>query len=83
MSITIDTWTFIQRINYVYIIAHFVDSKWKLQKIISFIPISSHMGGCIAKALKLVSLGIRNVFTVIVDNESSINTVMGIFYKIK
>ncbi|XP_031120376.1 zinc finger BED domain-containing protein RICESLEEPER 2-like [Ipomoea triloba] len=70
------------RINYMCITAHFIDDQWKLNKrIISFVPVSSHMGEYIAKALEscLVEWGIRNVFTVTVDNASSNDTAMGFF----
>ena len=32
VSITTDTWTSIQRINYMCITAHYIDAEWKLQK---------------------------------------------------
>ncbi|XP_019172939.1 PREDICTED: zinc finger BED domain-containing protein RICESLEEPER 2-like [Ipomoea nil] len=54
--------------------------RWKLnKKIISFVPISSHMGEHIAKALEscLIDWGIRDVFSVTVDNASSNDTAMG------
>lgn len=64
------------------ITAHFIDDKWKLnKKIIAFFPVSSHWGEYVAKALEscLVEWGIKNVFTVRVDNTSSNDTVMGFF----
>ncbi|XP_031108585.1 zinc finger BED domain-containing protein RICESLEEPER 2-like [Ipomoea triloba] len=63
--------------------AHFIDEEWKLvsyiKKIISFIPITSHKGEYIAKALEtcLLEWGFRNVFTVTVDNASSNDTGLG------
>ncbi|XP_031106328.1 zinc finger BED domain-containing protein RICESLEEPER 2-like [Ipomoea triloba] len=82
VSFTTDTWTSVQRINYMCITAHFIDDQWKLQKkIISFVPISSHRGEYIAKALEscLLEWGIRNVFTITVDNASSNDTTLGYF----
>ena len=32
ISITTDSWTSIQRINYMCVTAHFIDTEWKLQK---------------------------------------------------
>ena len=32
INITTDTWTSIQRINYMCVTAHFIDSEWRLQK---------------------------------------------------
>ncbi|XP_019169717.1 PREDICTED: zinc finger BED domain-containing protein RICESLEEPER 2-like [Ipomoea nil] len=43
VSITTDSWTSIQRINYMVVTAHFIDSKWKLhKKILAFVPVTSH-----------------------------------------
>ncbi|XP_019179230.1 PREDICTED: zinc finger BED domain-containing protein RICESLEEPER 2-like [Ipomoea nil] len=56
--------------------------RWKLhKKIISFVPVSSHKGEYIAKALEscLLEWEIKNVFTVTVDNASSNDTAMGVF----
>uniref|UniRef100_A0A803MBI4 Transposase n=1 Tax=Chenopodium quinoa TaxID=63459 RepID=A0A803MBI4_CHEQI len=75
ISVTTDTWTSIQRINYLCLTAHFIDSEWKLhKKIINFLPISSHKGEAIGKAVEacLEHWGIEDkLFTVIVDNASS------------
>ncbi|XP_019171114.1 PREDICTED: zinc finger BED domain-containing protein RICESLEEPER 2-like [Ipomoea nil] len=84
VSITTDTWTSIQRINYMCITAHFIDSEWKLQKkIISFVPIYSHKGESIAKALEicLMDWGLKSVFSVTVDNASSNDTALGFLKK--
>ena len=75
ICVTTDTWTSIQRINYMCITAHFIDNDWKLhKKIINFCPISSHKGEAIGKAVEacLESWGIEDkLFTVTVDNVSS------------
>ncbi|WOL17257.1 zinc finger BED domain-containing protein RICESLEEPER 2-like [Canna indica] len=53
VCLTTDMWTSIQRINYMCIIAHFIDRKWKVQKkILNFCPISSHRGENIGKAIE-------------------------------
>ncbi|KAI3770705.1 hypothetical protein L6452_01846 [Arctium lappa] len=85
VSLTTDTWTSVQRINYMCITAHYIDAQWKLnKKIISFVPIQSHKGDAIAKALEvcLVEWGIRNIMTITVDNASS-NDVALVFLKSK
>lgn len=67
------------------ITTHFIDDQWKLnKKIISFVPISYHKGEHIAKALEscLIRWGIRNVFTITVDNASSSDTAM-VFFRSK
>ena len=64
--------------------AHFIDDTWILhKKLISFIPITSHRGEYLAKALEnsLIDWGIRNVFSIIVDNASSNDTAIGYFKK--
>ncbi|CAH9114483.1 unnamed protein product [Cuscuta epithymum] len=84
VSITTDTWTSVQRINYMCITAHYIDHQWKLQKkIISFVQVTSHKGEYIAKALEncLLEWGLKNIFTVTVDNASSNDTAVGFFKK--
>ncbi|XP_021846531.1 zinc finger BED domain-containing protein RICESLEEPER 2-like [Spinacia oleracea] len=75
ICVTTDTWTSIQRINYMCLTAHFIDNDWKLhKKIINFCPISSHKGEAIGKAVEhcLETWGIEDkLFTVTVDNASS------------
>ena len=67
-----------------FIIAHFIDDKWRLHKnFLSFIPITSHRGEFIAKALEkcLLDWGSNNIFIVTVDNTSSNDTVINYFRK--
>ncbi|XP_074305722.1 zinc finger BED domain-containing protein RICESLEEPER 2-like [Silene latifolia] len=75
VSITTDTWTSIQKINYMCVTAHFIDDNWTLQKrILNFCPITSHKGEAIGRALEdcLDSWGVlEKLFTVTVDNASS------------
>ena len=52
VCVTTDTWTSLQRINYMCITGHFIDNDWKLhKKILNFCVISSHRGDDIALAL--------------------------------
>ena len=63
---------------------HFIDDNWNLyKKIISFVPVTSHRGQYLAKALEnsLLDWGIKNVFTVTVDNVSSNNSAIWYFKK--
>ena len=53
VSITTDTWTSIQYINYMVITTYFLDSNWKLHKrIINFTKITSHGGEEIGKVIE-------------------------------
>ncbi|KAL6501373.1 hypothetical protein OROGR_026506 [Orobanche gracilis] len=77
VSITTDTWTSIQNINYMVITAHFLDSDWKLHKrIINFTKITSHIGEEIGKMVEvcLRDWGIEKLFSIVVDNASSNDT---------
>ena len=70
ISVTTNFWISIQCINYMCVTAHFIDDAWTLhKKIISFIPVTSHKGKYIAKALEhfLLKWGIQNIFIVTVD----------------
>ncbi|XP_022728910.1 zinc finger BED domain-containing protein RICESLEEPER 2-like [Durio zibethinus] len=77
ISLTTDLWkSSNQKIEYMVLTAHFVDSNWRLQKrVISFVHIPPPRRGveiadCIFKCLK--EWGIENkVFTLSVDNASS------------
>ena len=84
ISITTDSWTSLQRINYMCVTAHFIDTEWKLQKrIISFVPVTSHRGEYIAKALEncLLDWGLKSVLCVTVDNASSNDAALTYFKK--
>lgn len=74
VSITTDTWTSIQNINYMVVTAHFMDDDWKLNKrILNFVKIKSHKGEDIGKTLELClkGWGIEKVFSITVDNASA------------
>ncbi|KAH0781183.1 hypothetical protein KY290_000781 [Solanum tuberosum] len=74
VSLTTDTWTSIQRIDYMVLTAHWIDKKWTLHKgIINFCPISSHRGEDLGKSISkcLHEWGLHRIFTVTVDNAGS------------
>ncbi|KAL5815936.1 hypothetical protein ACOSQ3_024314 [Xanthoceras sorbifolium] len=67
VSLTTDTWTLIQNINYIVVTAHFINSDWQLQKwILSFTQIGDHRGDSIGRAIEniLLEWGIERVFTI-------------------
>lgn len=79
VSLTTDTWTSIQNINYMCITAHWIDSAWKLQKrIINFCQVTSHKGKAIHQEIEvcLNDWGIRKLFAITVDNASANNVVI-------
>nr|KAJ0212011.1 hypothetical protein LSAT_V11C400185890 [Lactuca sativa] len=74
VSITTDTWTSIQNINYSCLMVHWVDETWVLRKkILNFCPIANHKGVTIGKLIYkcLQNWGVEKVFIVTVDNASS------------
>ena len=74
VSITTDTWTSIQNINYMVITAHWIDCEFRLQKrILNFCQITDHKGVAIGKDIEkcLDDWGIKKIFVVTVDNASS------------
>ncbi|XP_052203129.1 zinc finger BED domain-containing protein DAYSLEEPER-like [Diospyros lotus] len=80
VSLTTDTWTSIQNVNYMVLTAHFIDSEWKMQKrILNFCQISYHKGETIGKTIEacLKEWGIEKVFTITVDNAASNNGAFG------
>ncbi|CAN1762015.1 Zinc finger BED domain-containing protein RICESLEEPER 2 [Linum perenne] len=74
VSITTDTWTSVQNLNYMCITAHYVGKDWKLHKrIINFTKITSHRGDDIGAKIAecLQEWGLTNLFTVTLDNASA------------
>ncbi|XP_019256703.1 PREDICTED: zinc finger BED domain-containing protein RICESLEEPER 2-like [Nicotiana attenuata] len=74
ICLTTDTWTSLQRINYMCLTAHFIDKDWKLHKrILDFCHITSHKGEEMAKVIRdcLLEWKLDKVFTITVDNASS------------
>ncbi|XP_071688737.1 zinc finger BED domain-containing protein RICESLEEPER 2-like [Rutidosis leptorrhynchoides] len=55
ICLTTDTWTSLQRVNYMCLTAHYVDNEWVLRKkVLNFCPISSHRGVDIGKAVEML-----------------------------
>ncbi|CAL9030025.1 unnamed protein product, partial [Prunus brigantina] len=74
VSLTTDTWTSIQNINYMVLTTHFIDDDWVLHKrILNFCVIPNHKGDTIGRLVEacLNGWGIDKVFTISVDNASS------------
>ena len=73
VSLTTDTWTSLQKVNYMCLTTHFLYNDWNLnKKILNFLPIFSHRDDTIGKAIEkcLRDWGINRVFIVIVNNVS-------------
>uniref|UniRef100_A0A803MKN7 BED-type domain-containing protein n=1 Tax=Chenopodium quinoa TaxID=63459 RepID=A0A803MKN7_CHEQI len=80
VSLTTDTWTSIQQINYMCLTVHFIDNDWKLHKrILNFCPISSHKGDDIGKEIEkcLLDWGVENIMCITIDNACSNDTAIG------
>ena len=74
ISVTTDTWTSIQNINYMCVTTHWIDDSWTLQKrIIGLIQIPNHERDTVAQELAncFNDWGINKVLTVTMDNASS------------
>ncbi|XP_059435493.1 zinc finger BED domain-containing protein RICESLEEPER 2-like [Corylus avellana] len=76
VNITTDMWTSSQRVSYMVVTCHFVDSNWLLQKrILNFCNVPPpHSGVVIAEALRnsFIEWGILDkVLTITVDNASA------------
>lgn len=74
ISLTTDTWTSIQNINYMVLTAHFIDSSWTMHKrVLNFCVIPNHQGSTIGKIIEqcLHEWSIKNVLTISVDNASA------------
>ncbi|KAF7815256.1 zinc finger BED domain-containing protein RICESLEEPER 2-like [Senna tora] len=71
ISITTDTWTSVQNLNYMCVTGHYIDDSWTLnKKILGFFLIADHKGETIRKALEkcLKDWGIAKICTITVDN---------------
>ena len=72
--VTTDTWTSIQSLNYMVVIAHFIDVDWTYQKkTLNFYPIANYKRDTIGRVVELCLLkwGIDRLFTITMDNASS------------
>ncbi|KAI3454733.1 hypothetical protein Pfo_011396 [Paulownia fortunei] len=67
VCLTTYTWTSLQNLNYMCLIAHWISNDWKLQKrIINFCIIENHKGKTIAKQIEecLIYWGINKILTI-------------------
>ena len=74
VSLTTDTWTSIQNLNYICLTCHYIDGDWTYQKrILNFCRVPNHKGETIGKTIEryLNDWGIKMVITVTVDNAKS------------
>ena len=74
MSLTIDTWTSIQNLNYMCLTYYYIDGDWTYQKrILNFCIVPNHTGETIGKTIErcLNDWGIKMVITITVDNAKS------------
>jgi hypothetical protein len=74
---TTNMWTSVQNLDYMCIIAHFIDHDWKLQKkILSFRLVQDHKGKTIGRELEecMFEWGIDRILTITVDNVTSNDT---------
>jgi hypothetical protein len=74
VCLTTDMQTLVQKLNYMVITSHFIDSDWNLHKrILNFCLIPNHKGETIwEKILEcMLGWGIRNIFTITVNNATS------------
>ena len=72
-----NTWTSIQNLNYICLIAHWIDNDWNLHKrILNFCTVPNHKGVTIGKHIEkcLQEWGIDRIFTITLDNASSYDT---------
>ena len=79
VCMTTDTWTPIQNLNYMFVIAHFIDGDLIYQKkILNFFPIANFKGDIIGRAIEscLLKWSIDWLFTIIVNNANSNDVVI-------
>ncbi|KAG6631959.1 hypothetical protein CIPAW_13G125100 [Carya illinoinensis] len=76
ISLTTDTWTSVQNLNYMCLTAHFIDDDWKLHKrILSFSLVENHKGDTLGKGIELClhDWGRPKILAITLDNASSNN----------
>ncbi|KAB1205139.1 putative AC transposase [Morella rubra] len=74
---TTNTWTSVQNVNYMCVIAHFIDRRWCLQKLILYFRrITNHNGATIGKEIEecMNFWGIAKILTITVDNATNNDT---------
>lgn len=73
ISLTTDTWTSNQNLNYMVLTAHWIDQQWQLQRrVINFCLLDDHKGDTIGRKIEecLLQWGVDRIFTITVDNAS-------------
>ncbi|KAG6651897.1 hypothetical protein CIPAW_06G145100 [Carya illinoinensis] len=76
ISLTTDTWTSVQNLNYMCLTAHFIDDDWNLHKrILSFCLVENHKGDTLGKAIEMClhDWGRPKYLAITLDNASSNN----------
>lgn len=74
ICLSTDSWTSIQNVSYMCVMAHFIDKDWKLHKrIFNFCVVTSHKGEAIGRAVEtcLIEWGIEKLCTLTVDNATA------------
>ena len=57
VCLTTDTWISVQNLNYICLIAHFIDSDWKIHKrILSFRLVENHKSETLGKTVEMCLL---------------------------
>ncbi|KAL0423200.1 UNVERIFIED_CONTAM: Zinc finger BED domain-containing protein RICESLEEPER 2, partial [Sesamum radiatum] len=73
------TWTSNQRLTYICLTVHYIDSDWKMHKVIlNFIPCPTHRGDDVGLLIEtcLLDWGVDKVFAITMDNASSNDTII-------
>ena len=84
VCLTTDTWISVQNLNYICLIAHFIDSDWKIHKrILSFRLVENHKSETLGKTVEMCLLDwqIDKILTIIVDNAASNNGLISFIQK--
>ena len=74
VSLTTNTWTSIQNLNYMCLTCHYIDGDWTyLKRILNFCRVPNHKRETIGKTIErcLNDWGIKMVITITVDNAKS------------
>jgi hypothetical protein len=83
VCLTTDTWTSMQKLNYMVITSHSIDSDWNLhERILNFCLISNHKGDTIEEKILscILELGICNIFTITIDSATCNDTCCAKYY---
>ncbi|CAK8564808.1 unnamed protein product [Lathyrus sativus] len=84
VSLTTDTWTSIQNMNYMCVTAHYIDDEWNLKKsILSFGIIADHKGETIGITLEncMKEWGIKSICCATLSFSGSLHVTANSFFK--